>query len=108
VRRSCWSLENQGFTTPPPYRSETLVDDFAVRSLRYNNLLHVNRLTTGGDGIPRAFIERHIVAVTLNPFHSLTPLKNYFSRSMFAANPFVGWLALSCITMSLSQNSSHR
>jgi hypothetical protein len=92
---------------PPPYRSETLVDDFAVRSLRYN-LLHVNRLTTGGDGIHRAFIERHIVAVTLNPFHSLTPLKNYFSRSMFAANPFVGWLALSCITMSLSQNSSHR
>ena len=87
---------------------ELLMDDFAGRPLGHDNLLHVNRLTTGGNEIHRAFIERHIVAVTLNPFHSLTPLKNYFSRSMFAANPFVGWLALSCITMSLSQNSSHR
>lgn len=80
------------------------MDDFAVRSLRYNNLLHVNRLTTGDDGIHRALIERHIVADTgrrhVEPFPLLDSAQELLSRLMFAANPFVGGLALSCITMS--------
>jgi hypothetical protein len=83
---------------------ETLVDEVAVRPLGHDDLLHVNRLTTGDDGIHRALIERHIVADTgrrhVEPFPLLDPAQELLSRLMFAANPFVGGLALSCITMS--------
>jgi hypothetical protein len=56
---------------------ELLMDDFAGRPLGHDNLLHVNRLTTGGNEIHRAFIERHIVANTgrrhIEPFSFLDP-----------------------------------
>ena len=43
---------------------EPLVYNLAVVPLGDDNLLHVNRLATGGNEVYVAFVERHIVADT--------------------------------------------
>ena len=88
---------------------EPLLHDLAVSPLCDGDLLQMNRLSVRRDEIHRRFVKRVVVADTgrrdVEPFsffYTITPFKNCFSRSMLAANPFVGGLALSCITVSLS------
>ena len=82
------------------------MDDLAVLPLGDGHLLHMDRLSCRRDEIYRTFVERDVVThgrrSHIEAFPLFDAVQELLLSLMFAANPFVGGFAFSCMAVSWS------